>query len=120
MLFAKYVFITGAVGLFAGALVILSIDAYKIFTLQAAIPLRWRLAARLAVCGWLLLPALAIVVIPSGKAGVRVSQVSGTLGGTRYPGVHLAMPLMHEVKQFSIRDQLFTTGAFEPTKEAGL
>jgi regulator of protease activity HflC (stomatin/prohibitin superfamily) len=119
MLFAKYVFVTGAVGLFAGAIAILSIDAYKILKLQAPLPLRWRLAARLAVCGWLvLLPALAIVVIPSGKAGVRVSQVSGTLSGTLYPGVHLAMPLMHDVKQFSIRDQLFTTGAFEPAKES--
>jgi hypothetical protein len=42
----------------------------------------------------LLLPGLSIVVVPSGTAGVRVSQVSGTLGGTIYPGTHFVSPLV--------------------------
>jgi regulator of protease activity HflC (stomatin/prohibitin superfamily) len=119
MLFAKYVLFTGAASLFAAAAALLALDAYRVFRLQSPMPVRWRRSARLAAIGWLvMLPALAIVVVPSGMAGVRVSQVSGTLNGTLYPGTHLVVPLMHRVEVFSIRDQIFSTNAFEPAKSS--
>jgi regulator of protease activity HflC (stomatin/prohibitin superfamily) len=46
-------------------------------------------------------------------AGVRVSQTSGTLAGTLYPGVHAVMPLVEHVEVFDTRDKLFTTGGAE-------
>jgi regulator of protease activity HflC (stomatin/prohibitin superfamily) len=59
---------------------------------------------------WLpLLPALAIVVVPSGTGAVRVSQFSGTLGGTLYPGTHFIVPLMHHVELYNLRDQIYST-----------
>jgi regulator of protease activity HflC (stomatin/prohibitin superfamily) len=57
--------------------------------------------------------ALSIVVVPSGTAGVRVSETKGTLAGALYPGVHLVPPLIESVVLFDSRDQLFTTGAPE-------
>jgi regulator of protease activity HflC (stomatin/prohibitin superfamily) len=59
------------------------------------------LAVRLAMLAWLpLLPALSIVVVPSGMAGVRVSQISGTLTGPLYPGTHFIVPLIHHVELY--------------------
>src|SRR6185437_232591 len=49
-------------------------------------------------------------------AGVRVSQTSGTLAGTLYPGAHFVMPLVENVVLFDTRDQLFTTGQLEDGK----
>ena len=50
-------------------------------------PVRWRPALGLALLGWgPILFALGIVVVPSGMAGIRVSQTQGTLAGTLYPG----------------------------------
>jgi regulator of protease activity HflC (stomatin/prohibitin superfamily) len=57
--------------------------------------------------------ALGIIVVPSGMAGVRVSQTSGTLAGTLYPGAHFITPLAESVALFDTRDQLFTTGSVE-------
>src|SRR5438270_290752 len=65
-----------------------------------------------------LLVAFSIVVVPSGMAGVRVSQMSGTLPGTLYPGVHFVMPLVEDVALFDTRDQVFTTRASEDGKTA--
>ncbi len=120
MLFVKYLLVTGAVGLFATAAAIVILDLYRAFRVpDAAAPVRWRLAGRLAALGWLpLLTALSVVVVPSGMAGVRVSQISGTLGGTLYPGVHFVAPLVQQVKLFNVRDQIFSTDASEPAKEA--
>lgn len=119
MLFVKYVLFTGAFTLFAGAAARLCRDAYRILWLHHPETPRWRPAARLAGVGWLvLLPALAIVVVPAGKAGVRVSQVSGTLSGTLYPGTHLIAPLLHRVELYNIRDQIFATSAFDAEKDA--
>ena len=63
-----------------------------------------------------ILLATGIVVVPSGTAGVRVSQTSGTLPGTLYPGAHFLTPLAENVVLFDTRDQLFTTGAIESAK----
>ena len=120
MLFVKYLLVTGAIGLFVSAAAIVILDLYRAFRAPgAAAPVRWRLAGSLAALGWLsLLPALSVVVVPSGMAGVRVSQISGTLGGTLYPGTHFVVPFVQHVKLFNVRDQIFSTDASEPAKDA--
>src|SRR2546422_1437181 len=81
--------------------------------------MRWRTSLALAMLGWApLLLALSIVVVPSGMAGVRVSQTKGTLPGTLYPGAHFVTPLAENVALFDTRDQLFTTGESEDAKAA--
>ena len=57
-------------------------------------------------------------MVPSGTAGVRVSQTSGTVPGTLYPGVHFVAPLVEDVALFDTRDQVFTTGIAEDGKNA--
>jgi regulator of protease activity HflC (stomatin/prohibitin superfamily) len=51
----------------------------------------------------------AIAVVPSGFAGVRVSQLSGTRPGTLYPGVHFVKPLLEDVALFDTRDRVLAT-----------
>ena len=81
---------------------------------------RWRGAVALALLAWApLLVGIGIAVVPSGMAGVRVSQSSGTLPGTLYPGVHFVTPLVETLALFDTRDQLFTTGALEDKAAAG-
>jgi regulator of protease activity HflC (stomatin/prohibitin superfamily) len=79
-----------------------------------AVVVRWRMSLVLAMLAWgPLLMAFSIVVVPSGMAGVRVSQMNGTEPGTLYPGVHLVVPLVEDVAVFDTRDQIFTTGMSE-------
>ena len=74
-------------------------------------PADWRRAIAFAIAGCVpLLLAASIVVVPSGVGGVRISQVSGTLPGTLYPGVHFIAPLVDSVEMFDLRDHLFITG----------
>jgi regulator of protease activity HflC (stomatin/prohibitin superfamily) len=74
----------------------------------------WHTSVALAVAACPpLLMAASIVVVPSGMGGVRVSQISGTVPGTLYPGVHLITPLMDNVETFDLRDHLFTAGIAE-------
>ena len=118
MLFVKYVFITAATGFFGTAAAIVISDLYKGARGLQPMVVRWRPAMRLALLAWLpLLPALSIVVVPSGMAGVRISQLSGTLAGTLYPGTHFVMPLVHRVELFNIRDQMFATNPAEAAKD---
>jgi regulator of protease activity HflC (stomatin/prohibitin superfamily) len=71
---------------------------------------RAREGARVAALGMIpLLAGISIVVIPAGMAGVRVSQLSGTLPGTLYPGLHLVFPLVQDVARYDTRDQIFQT-----------
>ncbi len=86
----------------------------------------WRsaVALTLAACVPLLI-AGSIVVVPSGMGGVRISQVSGTVPGTLYPGVHFIAPLVDSVQTFDLRDHLFTAGTLDesgkkPAANAGL
>lgn len=70
----------------------------------------WTTAKWALLGAWLpILLASAIVVVPSGMAGIRVSQTSGTRPGTLYPGVHLITPLVDSVVLYDSRDQVLTT-----------
>jgi regulator of protease activity HflC (stomatin/prohibitin superfamily) len=131
MIFLKYLLMLGGAGMIAAAIAMLSRDVYLIFkhkqsaTTDPASPaaeppsLRWRAPLALALLAWgPILLALGFVVVPSGMAGVRVSQTSGTLPGTLYPGAHFLTPLAESIVLFDTRDQLFTTGAVEDGKAA--
>ena len=60
-------------------------------------------------------------VVPAGRAGVRVSQLSGTLPDTLYPGFHLVVPLVQHVETYDARDQIFqTTLDKDPKKDHSL
>ena len=86
--------------------------------------IHWQKAIALAVLAWLpIILSYGIVVVPSGMAGVSVSQTNGTQPGTLYPGAHFVTPLVDNVVLFDTRDQLFTTGELESShteaKKAG-
>jgi regulator of protease activity HflC (stomatin/prohibitin superfamily) len=110
MLFIRSVLLIAATGFFTAAGSVIIGDAYKSLRRAEALLIRWRVAIRLALLAWVpLLPALGIVVVPSGTGGVRISQLSGTLGGTLYPGTHFVAPLIHQVELYNIRDQIYST-----------
>jgi regulator of protease activity HflC (stomatin/prohibitin superfamily) len=74
----------------------------------------WHRPVALAITGCVpLLIAASIVVVPSGMGGVRISQISGTVPGTLYPGVHFVTPLVDSVQMFDLRDRIFTAGVNE-------
>lgn len=123
MLLLKYLLLVAGLGLLAAAASVLLMDAWRLLRRMLSeqgaksaeagpVEVRWRLAARLVGLAWLpLLPSLAVVVVPSGMAGVRVSQVSGTLPGTLYPGTHLVVPLIQRVELYNTRERVYTTEA---------
>jgi len=77
-------------------------------------PIDWQRSVALVVGGCIpMIVATGIVVVPSGMGGVRVSQLSGTLPGTLYPGAHFVMPLVDSVEIFDLRDHLFTAGVLD-------
>src|SRR5207247_1885020 len=109
MLFFKYVFLIAGFGALAGAVASAIYDLYREWEHRRRLaalaegaakppappPVRWKTAARAAAAGWLaVLAGLSIAVVPSGTAGVRVSQIAGTRPGTLYPGVHFIKPLI--------------------------
>ena len=128
MLFLKYLLLSGGIGMIVAAVAILTRDFY--FELKyrqslatgvtppnATPSTHWRNSLALALLAWgPILLALSIVVVPSGMGGVRVSQTSGTLPGTLYPGAHFVIPLAESLALFDTRDQLFTTGSVEDGK----
>ena len=131
MLFLKYLFMTGGIGMMVAAVSILTYDLTLELRYRRAMAgdgtepvpalprIRWRTAAAFVMLAWApILIALSIVVVPSGMAGVRVSQTQGTLAGTLYPGVHFVAPLLERVELFDTRDQLFTTGSIEDGKNS--
>jgi regulator of protease activity HflC (stomatin/prohibitin superfamily) len=76
--------------------------------------LEWHRPVALAIAGCVpLLIAASIVVVPSGMGGVCISQISGTVPGTLYPGVHFVAPLVDSVEMFDLRDRIFTAGVSE-------
>jgi regulator of protease activity HflC (stomatin/prohibitin superfamily) len=128
MLALRYLLLTGAIGLFVAAVAFLAYDLYAEYKfrrdeasgvtgLSEPEPVRWRTTVALVALAWApMLIALSIVVVPSGMAGVRVSQLSGTQAGTLYPGVHLVKPLVDHVELFDTRDHLYTTGLISDSK----
>jgi len=130
MLTLKYLLMCGGFGMILVAMGILGYDLYEyvqyrraLATPGAALPAatkwRWRTSLALVLLAWgPILLAFSIVVVPTGMAGVRVSETSGTVPGTLYPGVHLVIPLMEDVALFDTRDQVFTTGVAEDGKNA--
>ena len=131
MLALKYLLISGGLGMILVAVGILGYDLYRELLhrrslatpgaapVQPLSELRWRTSLALVLLAWgPILLALSIVVVPSGMAGIRVSEMSGTVPGTLYPGVHFVTPLVEEVAVFDTRDQVFTTGLIEDGKNA--
>lgn len=124
MLLIKYLLMGIGIAMFGSAAAILGYDVYLAMLArrvlasappgEPAVPqrqLRWHLSLALALLAWApILVAMSLVVVPGGMGGVRVSQVSGTLPGTLYPGVHVVRPFIDQVALFDTRDQLFTTG----------
>jgi regulator of protease activity HflC (stomatin/prohibitin superfamily) len=83
-------------------------------------PIAWRSSVALVLVACLpLLIASSIVVVPSGMGGVRISQVSGTLPGTLFPGVHFIAPLIDSVQNYDLRDHLYTAGVVEEGAKSG-
>jgi regulator of protease activity HflC (stomatin/prohibitin superfamily) len=133
MLALKYLLITGGLGMIFAAVCILTYDLYREMLYRRApetpggaagsapVAVRWRTSLALLMLAWEpLLVAFSIVVVPSGMAGVRVSQTSGTVPGTLYPGAHMVIPMVEDVALFDTRDQIFTTGDMEiPKPSAG-
>jgi regulator of protease activity HflC (stomatin/prohibitin superfamily) len=130
MLALKYLLMIGGFGMILVAIGILGYDLYAetlyrraLATPGAAVPTepkrRWRTSLALALLAWgPILLAFSIVIVPTGMAGVRVSQTSGTVPGTLYPGVHVVTPLVEDVALFDTRDQVLTTGVTEDGKIA--
>src|ERR1022692_2035258 len=133
MLFVKYLLLSAGIAMFVTAAAILAYDAYlfvafrrrRLHPTEGVNPgpepsSRWRTSVALVMLAWApLLVSAAIVIVPAGMAGVRVSQTKGTLAGTLYPGVHLVMPMIEHVELFNTRDQLFTTGVTEDSLVKG-
>ncbi|MFY9949085.1 MAG: SPFH domain-containing protein [Candidatus Sulfotelmatobacter sp.] len=124
MLALKNLLMAGGIGMMIAAVCILAYDLYRGVSYRRAwatpeavavpVVLRWRTSLALALLAWgPILMASSIVVVPSGMAGIRVSQMSGAEAGTLYPGVHLVTPLVEDVALFDTRDQIFTTGMSE-------
>ncbi len=133
MVLLKYLLFTAGFGFFAAAIAVVVSDVFSsiqyrrlLATGTGATPplrphaVRLRLAGKLTVIAWLpLLLSLSIVVVPSGMAGVRVSQFSGTRPGALYPGVHFVLPLVESITLYDTREHVFTTaGADDPKKKA--
>src|SRR5579871_2592032 len=131
MLALRELLIACGLGMILTALGILGYDLYRELLYQkkretpGTEPLgpgpewRWRTSLAFGLLAWgPLLVAFSIVVVPSGMAGVRVSQTSGTVPGTLYPGVHFVVPFVEDVALFDTRDQVFTTGVSEDGKAA--
>jgi regulator of protease activity HflC (stomatin/prohibitin superfamily) len=128
MITLKNLLISGGLGMILVAVSILAYDFYREILYRQAVKtqdasadppaqLRWRTSLALALLAWgPLLVAFSIVIVPSGMAGVRVSQISGTLPGTLYPGVHFVAPLIEDVALFDTRDQVYNTGSVEDGK----
>lgn len=133
MLFVKYLLLSAGIAMFVIAAAILAYDAYLFIAYRRRVSravegdtpgpepaVRGRTPVALVMLAWApLLFSAAIVIVPAGMAGVRVSQTRGTLAGTLYPGVHFVVPMVEHVELFNTRDQLFTTGVTEDSLAKG-
>lgn len=141
MLLLKSLLTIIGIGCLVGAAAILIHDIYRIFQQRKQRegessgegqftferPLAdagWLPSLRLALAGKLvaaavlpLLIGMSITVIPGGFAAIRVSQISGPVPGTLYPGVHGIIPLIEYVELFPIRDAVYTTVLVDDPKK---
>ena len=124
MILLRYVLILTGIGLLAGAAAILIWDLYQILKFrkrpegEPPEP-HWRMAKQLSLYAIApVLAGLSIAVVPSGFAGVRVNQFSGTRPTTLYPGVHLVIPLIEQMETYATRDNIFTTIAVDDPKKS--
>jgi regulator of protease activity HflC (stomatin/prohibitin superfamily) len=124
MLLIKYVLLSAGVGLLLAGLGVLLPDLYRVRRGRifppgsAAPPVRLFLVLRLVSLGLVLfLVGAAIAVVPSGQAGVRVSQLYGVRPGTLYPGVHFLLPLVDDLATFDTREHVLNTAASEDPKK---
>jgi len=70
----------------------------------------WRRVASWATGGLVIvLVGLGLVVVPAGRAGLRVSQISGIRPGPLGPGVHFVLPLVEDVAVYDVREHVLTT-----------
>jgi regulator of protease activity HflC (stomatin/prohibitin superfamily) len=120
MIVLKYLLEIFGFALLAAAAALVAVELVKVYrqpgegvtSLEDALMVRgrWRAPSRLALLSLIpLLGGLSIAVVPAGMAGVRVSQISGTLPNTLYPGLHLVVPLVQTVETYDLRDQMFET-----------
>jgi regulator of protease activity HflC (stomatin/prohibitin superfamily) len=140
MLVLKYLLTIFGVGFIVGAAGILAYDLMQIFQQrklregeseaggldlspgepQPPRSLRWNTAGKLALLSLIpLLLGLSITLVPSGMAGVRISQFGGARPGTLYPGVHGIIPLIETVELYNLRDSVYVTSVAEDAKKKG-
>ena len=129
MLLLKYLLFTMGAGLLLGALAIVVHDVYRAlrsWRIEPSEPpktprpleIRWRDVRRMTLLAVApLLLGMSFTVVPSGSAGVLVSQISGTLPGTLYPGVHGIVPLIQSVTLYDTRERVFSTSLGEEPKK---
>lgn len=126
MLFLKYLLMVCGYGLLGWGVAVSLNNLIKVVQyhrqLRGAVPekpqLDWTTAKWALLGAWLpIILASGIVVVPSGMAGVRVSQTSGTRPGTLYPGVHWVTPLVDSIALYDTRDQVLTTSTSKATAD---
>jgi regulator of protease activity HflC (stomatin/prohibitin superfamily) len=123
MLLLKYLLLFTGAGLLGGAFAMVVYDVYRARESWRAespesprtpVVIRWRGAERAALLSVIpLLLGMSFVIVPAGRAGVVVSQVSGTEPGTQYPGAHFILPLIENVTLYDTRERIFTTALGE-------
>jgi hypothetical protein len=99
----KYLLVSAGMTMFVVAAGVLSYDLYLLLAhrracldplgetqpAERAPAVRWRASIALTILAWApLLISAAIVFVPSGMAGARVSLTQGTPSDTLDPGVH--------------------------------
>jgi hypothetical protein len=132
MILLRYLLVFAGIGLLVGAVAILAWDLYQILKFRKRPPVdagelthpafRWKEAQSLATISIVpLIAGLSIAVVPSGSAGVRVNQFTGTRPGTLYPGVHFKVPLIEDLELYNVRDIVFATSSVDdPKKRDGM
>ena len=127
MLLLKVLLLFTGAGLLGCALAMVIYDVYRARESwraelpeapRAPVVFRWRAAGRIALLAAVpFLLGLSFVVVPAGMGGVLVSQISGTLPGALYPGVHWIVPLVQNVTLYDTREKVFNTSLGEETKK---
>src|SRR5262244_484163 len=110
MIFLRYLLLWGGAGMIVIAIGLLSRDLFLLTKHKQSLVdvgdrpvpeapvVHWRATLGLALLAWgPIILAMGIVVVPSGMAAVRISQTSGTLPGTLYPGTHFITPLAENI-----------------------